>query len=103
MSVVQPALTPEEWQRYAPWNRPLAQHVIDIAKENPHGAAALALHGQPYGFIWDDYYELLDNVYEIEHDYGPPQFLVPERKRQVEQLRSIAARIAALLPPKEEQ
>lgn len=101
-SEVGPALAPEEWQSYAPLDRALAQHAPAVVHENPHGAAALALHGQPYGFTWDDYYELLDNAHEIEHDHGG-DFMFPERRRQVDALRSIAARIAALLPPRESQ
>ncbi len=101
MSEVTAALTPEEWREYAPLDRSLAQYVTAVAQRNAHGAAALALHGQPYGFTWDDYYELLDNAHEIEAGDGPPEHMLPERKRQVHQLRSIARRIAALLPPQE--
>lgn len=103
MSKVKPALTPEEWLTYAPLNRPLAHQVPVVAHDNTHAAAALALHGQPYGFTWDDYHELVDQAHQIEMDYGPPEYLLPEPKRQVEALRSLAARIAALLPPREDQ
>jgi hypothetical protein len=103
MSEVKPALTREEWQEYAPLDRTLADHAPAVAHDNAHAAAALALHGQPYGFTWDDYYELLDNAHEVEEGYGPPEHLVPERKRQVYMLRSIARRIAALLPPRDDQ
>lgn len=101
MSEVKPALTPQEWLKYAPLDRTLSHHVPAVANDNAHGAAALALHGQPYGFTWDDHDELVDSAHEIERDCGPPEFLVPERKRQVDALRSLAARIAALLPPRD--
>jgi len=103
MSEVEPALTRQEWLEYAPLDRTLAHYAPAVASDNAHGAAALALHGQRYGFTWDDYYELLDNAHEVEEGYGPPEFLVPERKRQVDMLRSIATRIAALLPPRDGQ
>lgn len=96
---VPPALTPEEWRSHAPLDRTLAQFAPDVARDNAHGAAALALHGQPYGFTWDDYYELIDQAHEIEHDHGG-DLMFPERQHQVDALRSIAARIAALLPPR---
>ena len=103
MNKVKPALTPEEWLEYAPLDRPLAHYAPALANDNAHGAAALALYGQPYGFTWDDYYELLDNAHEVERDCGPPELLAPERKHQVDALRSLAARIAALLPPRDGQ
>jgi hypothetical protein len=103
MSEVKPALTREEWLEYAPLDRTLAHHAPVVAYENVHGAAALALHAQPFGFTWDDYFELLDNAHEVEAEYGPPEWLLPERKRQVDRLRSIAGRIAALLPPRDGQ
>lgn len=101
MNEIRPALTPEEWQNFAPLDRTLAHFAPALAANNAHGAAALALHGQPHGFTWDDYYELIDNAHEIERDCGPPEFLLPEWKQRVDALRSLAARIAALLPPRE--
>lgn len=95
---IRPALAAEEWLNYAPLDRTLAQHAPAVAHDNAHGAAALALHGQPYGFTWDDYYALLDNAHEIEHDHGG-DFMPPERRQQVDTLRWIAA----LLPPREGQ
>jgi hypothetical protein len=104
MNKLKPALTPEEWMEYAPLDRTLAHHAPAVAHHNAYGAAALALHGQPYGFTWDDYYELLDNAYQVEQDCGCPyELLLPEQKRQVDALRSLAARIAALLPPRDGQ
>ena len=97
---VGPALQPEEWLNYAPFDRTLAQHVAAVALENTHAAAALALHGQRYGFTWDDYWVLLDKAHDLERDYGG-DFMSPEDKQEVDALRWIAARVAALLPPRE--
>ena len=100
-SRVAPALTPEEWRKFAPLDRPLDPYIVTAAHDNTHAAAALALHGQPYGFTWDDYHDLWDYAHEIERDCGPPDLLLPEYRHQVEALRSIAGRIAALLPPRD--
>jgi hypothetical protein len=102
MFEVAPALTPEEWLNYAPLDRTLAQHAPAVALENTHAAAALALHGQRYGFTWDDYWALLDRAHDLERDYDG-DFMTPEDKQQVDALRSIAARIAALLPPRDSE
>jgi hypothetical protein len=51
----------------------------------------------------DDYYDLWDYAHEIERDCGPPDLMLPEYRSQVEALRSIARRIAALLPPRDAQ
>ena len=57
--------------------------------EHRHALAALALHGQPFGFTWDDV-ELLEGCAE----------LLPSPARI--SLRSIADRLASLLPPRKE-
>ncbi|MBX3451080.1 MAG: hypothetical protein KF777_16060 [Planctomycetaceae bacterium] len=103
MSDFSPALTSDQWLEYAPWDRTLAHFAPALAADNAHGAAALALHAQPYGFTWDDYDELIDTAHEIERDYGPPEHLLPEPKRQIATLRSLARRIATLLPPRDMQ
>lgn len=56
--------------------------------EELHGIAALALHGQPFGFRWEDVSLLLDMADGFERED-------PVR------LRDLADRIAALLPPRE--
>lgn len=100
-SQIGPALTPEDWQSYAPLDRTLAHHAPARMHDNAHGAAALALHGQPYGFTWNDYEVILDTSNELEHDYDGP-FMSTEQQHQVDTLRSAAARIAALLPPRDD-
>lgn len=103
-SKIQPALTPEEW-RYAicglVWDHDLAYlSVPDV--DNPrrplgeHATAAFCLHGQPFGFTWEDV-DALRRGHAEEHGSGcvaslgdPPCSLL-----------SLADRIAALLPPRE--
>ncbi|HXE83415.1 MAG TPA: hypothetical protein VN513_08795 [Gemmatimonadales bacterium] len=108
---VRPALTAEEWERLACeapnervalWtdesNAPILviRHRTEdgatmVGSRQLHQAAALALHGQPFGFTRDDV-RLLRGVagdYEV-----PGGYLQGGRE-----LLDIADRIAALLPP----
>jgi hypothetical protein len=50
MSDIQPALTTEEWALY---NSPRRRIPVGV-KQRPHAAAAIALHGQPFGFTQED-------------------------------------------------
>ena len=102
-----PALTPDEWARagsastvvasdggvYFGERKPGRMGVealrVDVASER-HALAALALHGQPFGFTNDDARALNDAiVYLHNHHYDASK------------IASIARRIAALLPPEE--
>jgi hypothetical protein len=106
MSEIRPALTREEWAGATGAIDPLMEpftelHVsiqpdgalaiwgaYDGGVQSPaarHALAALALHGQPFGFTWQDVDLLRDAV-----DYLDPR------------IRTLADRIAALLPPREE-
>lgn len=85
-----PALTPEEWAAVDPkadewWEN---RHAETLSR---HEAAARALHGQPFGFTWADVRLLRSLI-----SFAPYAF-----SEHAEQLRSIATRIAALLPPEE--
>jgi len=100
--MVGPALTPEEWAN--PVNMQLGSDcwikepqslllstacgclLFDV--ERRHAIAALALHGQPFGFTRDDVVAL----WSVIRDMDPEE---PERLRLV----SLSARITALLPP----
>src|SRR5688500_3876971 len=104
---IAPALTPEEWatlQRtgqldvYAAFN--------DGTSEGAHKTAAVCLHGQPFGFTREDLTHLGFAILYLD------QKLDEVRRRIVERgetpgpdlpnpLRSIQARIEALLPPRE--
>lgn len=111
---MKPALTPDEWERFAADRPSLSvekfrdlfigrptrnmsvrirgDHVQLVEADECHALAALALHGQPFGFTHEDVYLLEDEA----RWYAERQ--LPDVK-QAAALRSLAARIAALLPP----
>jgi hypothetical protein len=101
---ITPALTPEEWAtkgvgRTDEWYAFIASdgtlvvdstghyHERSIDDEDRHALAALALAGQPFGFTWED----VDAARYIAGDS-------PDKPSRI--LRSLADRIAALLPPR---
>ena len=118
-TTVRPALTPEEWEaekrpQYWRADRPCIRTEYDglrvelddvstgepelfgsvlVPAEDRHALAALALHGQPFGFTRKDVALLRSIAHNrgLGAAIGGPQ---PD-----EQLRDLAARIAALLPP----
>ena len=61
-----------------------------LASVKRHACAALCLYGQPFGFTQEDVAGLLD----FEDEVGPGTF---------ETIKYLAARIAALLPPTQEE
>lgn len=99
---IRPALTPEEWrERIGPWEDweepPLtslpagsdgALELIATSPEGAHYAAAVFLHGQSFGFTWED-------VRALSYGNGMG---AAERAFA---LADLADRIAALLPPRE--
>lgn len=99
---VKPALTEKEWV-VAPDIEHLMTFEIasDILPEGiigRHGAAALALYGQPFGFTQEDVRELRSvyNAY-MSGDWGN----FSESDPWVIAIKSLADRISALLPPEE--
>ena len=106
MEKIQPALAPEDWAKrkvpdeYAVIREPLWDGEADsevfadghFTGQDRHALAALALHGQPFGFTRNDVEALraiLPAPGETWHDaYG-----------RREELASLADRIEALLPP----
>ena len=102
---VEPAITPEEWwhiQHGYPWNAPdeqapsdrAAQFASDWAQEGKlHKAAAAALHGRDFGFTRRDVRFLRDFVGSYENEWREGEW-----GGETAHLRSILARIAALLP-----
>lgn len=66
-------------------------HSTGTHPEQRHALAALALHNQSFGFTWEDVDRLrgLEYMHLDRHEDGPT-------------IASIADRIAALLPPRED-
>ena len=95
------ALTSEQWLRHS---GPALEQDLEYAGEevggysgpvSPHGLAALALFGHEYGFTWDDVDMLVSHAdfnARTTRGYDPDQ----------DPLLWLAARIAALLPPRPE-
>lgn len=76
------------------WDNPdeRGARSTQIPDELRHAVAALALHGQPFGFTWDDVKTLRDatSANWWECDPGDADVL---------KVQAVADRIAALLPP----
>ena len=95
---IEPALTPEEWE---PYTRHLTEPaVLDadliLYEDGPHALAALMLHGQPFGFTWED----VDNLHSIAIKDVP--FVGDDGELHTNpELTNLADRIASLLPPRE--
>lgn len=90
---MKPALTPDEWLTAKLNEPPCGGHEIVGIPDSPrahsvHALAALALHGQPFGFTWDDVDLLRTRVME-------------RAREDTALLASLADRIAALLAPRE--
>lgn len=112
------ALTREEWAKQATGDdetgdaflAPRNEEVCVILNNyqfvgllNRHGVAALALHGQPFGFAQEDVDTLLTVATESERANQSPDYYHGRMIDSVDPAwcRSLAARIAALLPPGE--
>ncbi len=114
---VKPALTSEEWGidtpgverdgllMFVPQDSSLVvvglvgEAGIGIGGDDLHCLAALALHNQPYGFTHEDVVGLRSTVEAMESgDWGIVEYL----RAPINTLNSLADRIAALLPPRQE-
>lgn len=110
---IRPALTPEEWAegssglveidrdgwlvvRYPNDEDGYSEIILD----NAHGAAALCLYGQPFGFTWDDV-DTLRHEASYLHEAANRDAKYPVVSEYGADLESLAARLAALLPPRE--
>ncbi len=97
----QPALTPEEWRKLQLWNagklpggRVRGMVVLDLPDDHRPGAAACALFGQPWGFTQADVAKLIEYAEWLQgHAEGTAD------ERDGKHFRSLASRIASLLPP----
>lgn len=96
---IEPALTPEEWAEWeVTQNGPLCVHrdtlgVLRCGDEylgDGHALAAVALHGQSFGFTWEMVFALQRAASRL-----------PESDLDEAVLREAAACIASLLPPRE--
>lgn len=97
---VKPALTPEEWAELRlrdergtariDGGRVEAEGRFDA--EPRHALAALALHGQPFGFSWKDV-DMLKSTVLADDFHSHDDWWALQR---------LGERIAALLPPRDE-
>ena len=87
--MIEPALTAEEWAEGAVIYENLTD-ALGIGRR--HSTAALCLHGQPFGFTWEDVAVLRDIA---APDIGTPL------EGDARALTSLADRIEALLPPED--
>lgn len=106
---IEPALTAEEWADntsarsdwfvtpyhdtpFMSWFESNHGSYLEVSQ---HALAALALHEQPFGFTREDVALLLSLAHGNPPEFGRSYLEDGEDA----QLRSLAARIAALLPP----
>lgn len=99
MAEITPALTPEEWAEFLRPKERVGIYNVTAGEGDParlcHQAAAMNLHGQPFGFCAADLHALAYATHLVEaHDAAPDNL-------DAWHLRSLAARIAALLPPED--
>lgn len=120
---MKPALTPEEWASWLAtpppsWSRafPAIENAICRATDeaglgrNTHALAALALHGQGFGFSREDVTRIKNDAAVLRARLslqGPvatwdfPQVEIDGIRARISWLDSLAARIEALLPPED--
>jgi hypothetical protein len=65
----------------------------EMIVDRRHALAALALHGQPFGFTWDDVVAAKEAAFELR---------MMQNRPAADRLDDLANRIASLLPPREE-
>lgn len=111
MADIKPALTPEQWGPGNGFTGPrsamegpdawiegddlwFAPSDAEWIPESRHAVAALALHGQPFGFDFVDVLRLREIAEQIDKKELPEAWS--------DRLRDVADRIVALLPPREE-
>jgi hypothetical protein len=108
---IPPALTPLDWANASEGHevggrqftaRISRQDMQLFTAEDPeldegdrHALAALCLHEQTFGFSHEDVVALLDAATSIEEEWPEEH----QKWQDVPRLRSIASRLAALLPP----
>ena len=110
-STRRPALTPDEWDGGENADATVALTrtrggrlcvTLDngcsglVTETDRHALAALALHGQPFGFTWADVDRVRRAIIMERYEAVPDS---DERRA----LDDIAARLADLLPPREQE
>jgi len=101
---LRPALEPEMWEDFAKANYSLEQFEPQLASDfdSPsaqHFAAALLLHGQPFGFSREDLLRLASVALDEEQLAILAPDTADESRELARWLHDLAARIGALLPP----
>lgn len=107
---IKPALSAEQWETQSIDGVGATAECLNVGDgfdsvtfsgERRHALAALALHGQPFGFTHEDV-ALLRKL-DRANDYTPhDEFGIIDEQMtgdETQRLRSLAKRIAALLPP----
>lgn len=110
MSEIKAALTAEEWSTFDVSGfvnqRPTMVKYIDgdvevgntiVPAEHLHALAALCLHGQPFGFTWED----VEEVRSCALGFRCGDFAGGNGEPYASRLDALADRIAALLPPED--
>lgn len=96
MTDIKPALTAEEWRTFlrnpAETEDLVAKLRDEVMADSPHGAAALCLHNQPFGFTRGDVHALHGGA-AMADEGGTPGI--------ADDLRDLAELIDALLPPED--
>lgn len=88
---VAPAFTPEQWADLKARRLDLYAIFDDGTDQGAHRVAAACLWGQPFGFTREDCWQLDQAIMDAED--------APRTEPQITRLRSLLARISALLPP----
>lgn len=70
-----------------------------VHPELRHPLAALCLHGQPFGFTWEDV-DAMEAVYR--RVIASPEPFGEQLAAAIERVHDLADRLAALLPPREQ-
>lgn len=112
---IEPALTEEEWRdaftgHGCGHDDPAWNVMVEMERQaqggSRHKTAALALHGQPFGFTWEDVDRLqghlatLEKIVLIPGEDDEPEWHTRHRAN-IDWHRSLADRIESLLPPRE--
>lgn len=114
---VKPALTREEWEiethdwetGLPPLPRMVTEYSVELLiagrkttpEERNHAMAAMCLHGQSFGFSWEDV-DVLRHEATYLHEAANRGAKYPVVSEYGADLESLADRIACLLPPREQ-